>query len=329
MRRRTPPTRRALLAAFAGGATMAVIDRAFGFPLRPIRILVPQAAGGVNDVAARLAAGHIAALGQPCVVENRTGAGGTIAASAVARAVADGHTLLLGNTGTHATNPATVLNLPYDAVADFEPVANIGGSPFIAVIRADIPAGTLAEFLAWARARGQPVVYGSAGAGASVHLATELLRSRTGIVMTHVPYRGTAPALTDLAAGHIDFALSSITSAMPLVQTGRARAIGVTSLTPSILAPGIPTFAEAGLPGFAATTWSALFAPKGTPEPVLEALNRAINDGIGSEAGRAAFLRVGLEPTPGPRAALARYLASEMAVWAEAVEQAGIVKGAL
>jgi tripartite-type tricarboxylate transporter receptor subunit TctC len=323
------PSRRALLAACGGGAAMAMVERAFGFPLRPIRIIVPQAAGGVNDVAARLVAGHIATLGQPCLVENRTGAGGTIAATAVTRAAPDGHTLLLGNTGTHATNPATVLNLPYDPLVDFEMVANIGSSPFIVVVRADIPADGLPGFLAWARARREPVVYGSAGTGASVHLATELFRARTGIAMTHVPYRGTAPALTDLAAGHIDLAFGSISSVMPLVQTGRARTIGLTSLAPSLLAPGIPTFSESGLPGFEATTWSALFAPKSTPEPVLEALNAAVNAGISSDAGRAAFRRVGLEPTPGTREDLLRYVRAEIATWAEAARQAGITPGAL
>jgi tripartite-type tricarboxylate transporter receptor subunit TctC len=313
-----------------GGAALAMASLARGalaFPSRPIRILVPQAAGGVTDVAARLAAAHVQSLGQPCVAEARAGAAGSIAALAVARAAPDGHTLLMGTTSTHGTNPFTQAGLPYDPVADFEPVVNVGLVPSVITVRADHPARSLPELIEMARARpaGQAMTYGSAGAGGSIHLSVEILRARAGIALVHVPYRGSGAQLTDLIAGHIDFTMTAASSAMALIEAGRVRALAVTSLEPTALAPGVPTVASFGMPGYATASWNGLFAPKGTPEEAMEAINRAFNAGIATPEGRSAFFRVGVDATGGTRDDLRRHVQRELATWSQAARDAGVV----
>ncbi len=319
-------SRRGILGG-AGFALTLLGQPAGAFPLRPIRILIPQAAGGVTDIAARLAASHIQALGQPCVAEARAGAAGSIAALAVARAAPDGHTLLMGTTSTHGTNPFTQAGLPYDPVADFEPVVNVGMVPSLITVRAEHPARSLAELLDMARARapGQAMTYGSAGTGGSIHLSVEILRARAGIALTHVPYRGSGQQLTDLVAGHLDFTMTAASSAMPLVQAGRVRALAVTSLQPTALAPGVPTVASLGMPGYDTASWNGLFAPKGTPEAVMEAINQAFNAGIATPAGRDGFFRVGVDATGGTRDDLRRHVAAELVKWSQAARDAGVV----
>jgi len=329
----TPPIlgRRLLLAAAAIGALPTrIAGAAEGFPQKPIRVLIPHPPGGITDVAARLAGGFVQGrLGQPCVMENRTGAAGSIAANVVARAAPDGHTLLMGTGATHGTTPSTFTGLPYDPVTDFEPIVMVASSPLVVVVRSDSPARDFPALLNLARSRQPPLTFGSTGTGGAVHLAVEMFKVASGVPLTHVPYRGSAPALNDLLAGQIDFMFDNVSSAMPLVGDGKLRALAVTSEGPSDLAPGLPAVSASGVPGYTASSWVALFAPRGTPVPVLTAINGAVNAGLRSEDGRAAFRRIGLEPGGGTPEALRAHVNEELTRWATAVKAAGLTPARL
>ncbi|NKC34321.1 Bug family tripartite tricarboxylate transporter substrate binding protein [Falsiroseomonas selenitidurans] len=321
-------TRRAWLAA--GLASLVVppaLAQASGgaaWPARPVRAVVPFPPGGAIDALARVTAARLAeTLGQPFVVENRPGAGGTIGSAEVARAAPDGHTLLWVSTA-HAVNPGLYPRLPYDGLADFAPVMQVARVPNVLVVRADLPAATVAEFAALARQRSGDVTYASAGSGTTIHIAGELFTARTGVQMTHVPYRGSAPALQDLLAGRVDAMFDSLTSALPQIRSGRLRALGVTTAERSTLLPEVPTIAEAGVAGYAMDPWFGLLAPARTPDAVLARIEGTLAAALAEPATRDRLLAVGLEPIALGRAGFAAVLARETAEWTAFVRQAGI-----
>ncbi|CAH0195951.1 tripartite tricarboxylate transporter substrate binding protein [Roseomonas sp. CECT 9278] len=270
-------TRRAALGAGAALATPAQLRAQAGFPSRPITVIVPNPPGGGSDFAARLfQEGLTAALGQPVVIENRPGANGNIAISAVARAAPDGHTLLLQYNGYHAGNPAMMQNLPWDPIRDLSLVGMATTAPHVILVAPNLPATTLAEFIAHARANPGRLNYASSGNGSIQHIGGVLFARAIGAEMVHVPYRGAAPALQDVAGGRVEMFITTPSSAIALIQAGRVKALAMASARRAPGLPDVPTTAEAGLPGFTLDAWFAYAAPAATPAPVQERINAAM-----------------------------------------------------
>ncbi|MBX9812284.1 MAG: tripartite tricarboxylate transporter substrate binding protein [Burkholderiales bacterium] len=294
------------------------------YPVRPIRMVVPFAPGGGSDISGRiLAEGLHQALGQNVVVDNRAGAGSTIGADIVSKASPDGYTLLLGNISM-AFNAALYKKLPYDTLRDFTPVSLVVEQPNIIVAHPSLPAKTLKEFIALARSTPGKLAYGSAGVGSGTHLAMEMLLLTLKIDMVHVPYKGTGPALTALLGNEISVFLSTFASALPHVKSGRLHTFGVTSAKRASALPGVPTVAEAGVPGFEYSTWYGLLVPGGTPHTIVEKLNKATVGLLNSPEIRQRYLTQGMEPIPSTSADYAARLKSEMEKWAKVVHAANI-----
>jgi tripartite-type tricarboxylate transporter receptor subunit TctC len=261
----------------ASAAAFAAAPSAVSSQSGPITLIVPFAAGGPTDVIGRIAADGLSRhIGQRVIVENVGGAGGATGVVRAGRATADGRTLVVGNLGTHGAAPASTPNLPYDPVADFEPVGMIAATPIVLVVRDKLPAANLAEFASLMRARPDSFTFGHAGQGVTSHTAAVLLMSTIGAMQTGVTYRGTGPALNDLLAGVIDFVVDQSVIMVEQVKAGSVRALVVASARRLASLPDVPTSAEAGLPGFAITAWNAIFAPKGTDPAILSALSRAL-----------------------------------------------------
>ncbi|MBU8545514.1 MULTISPECIES: Bug family tripartite tricarboxylate transporter substrate binding protein [Roseomonadaceae] len=305
-------TRRGLLAG--GAALLAAPALAQTFPDRPIRLVIPFPAGGPTDVYARFYSERMTReLGQPVVTENRGGAGGAIGAMEVARARPDGHTLLFGTASTHALYNLVTRQPQYDAAKDFVAVATLGGGPLCWLAHPGQPA-TLAAFLTAARGANPPLAYGSPGTGTLMHLATEILKRESGATsLSHIPYRGAAPAMNDLLAGTLALAVNTLGAGLPLHQSGRARMLAVASNARAPQAPDVPTAAEAlGRPGFTAVLWHAVFAPPGLPAPVLARLSQATNAALADAAFRTSLAAAGIEPAaPGTPESAAAYIAAE------------------
>ena len=294
------------------------------YPVRPIRMVVPFAPGGGSDISGRiLAEGLHQALGQNVVVDNRAGAGSTIGADIVSKASPDGYTLLLGNISM-AFNAALYKKLPYDTLRDFTPVSLVVEQPNIIVAHPSLPAKTLKEFIALARSTPGKLAYGSAGVGSGTHLVMEMLLLTLKIDMVHVPYKGTGPALTALLGNEISVFLSTFASALPHVKSGRLHTFGVTSAKRASALPGVPTVAEAGVPGFEYSTWYGLLVPGGTPHTIVEKLNKATVGLLNSPEIRQRYLTQGMEPIPSTSADYAARLKSEMEKWAKVVHAANI-----
>jgi tripartite-type tricarboxylate transporter receptor subunit TctC len=316
-------TRRNLLLTALAAPSIARAQGTAPFPNRPIRIVLPYGPGGQSDTVARLIAPRMgAALGQSVVVENRTGAGGSIGAGIVAGAPADGHTLLF-DAPSFLIVPFAVKNLPFDYERDFTPLGMAVSQPYVLGVTASFPAQDVAGLVAHGRT-GKPIGFGTPGVGSIGHLAGAMLGSRAGISMEHVAYRGGADAARDLAAGNLEAAIITPNSLDAIVQSGRARALGQTSERPSPLLPGIPTIASAGFPGFDLTSWNAAFARSGTPEPILEALDRAFRAAVDDREVQDAFRRMGGEPGTESRAAFGERLVRERAVVRNVIESTGI-----
>ena len=313
----------AALAAPALSGTGAHAQGAAAFPNRPIRIVLPYAPGGQSDTVARLIAPRMAAvLGQSVVVENRTGAGGTIGAGIVAGAPADGHTLFF-DTPSLLIVPFAVKNLTFDYERDFIPLGLAVSQPYVLGVTASFPAQDIAGLIAYGRT-GKSISFGTPGVGSIGHLAGALLGSRAGITMEHVAYRGGADAARDLAAGNLEAAIITPNSLDVVVQAGRARALAQTSERPSPLLPGIPTIASAGLPRFDLPSWNGAVLRAGTPESIVEALERAFRAAVDDPAVQEAFRRMGGEPGRESRAAFGERLVRERALVREIVESTGI-----
>ncbi|KQW64887.1 Bug family tripartite tricarboxylate transporter substrate binding protein [Variovorax sp. Root411] len=263
-----------LSVAMAAAAAMPLSALAQGFPTKPITIIVPFPAGGAADASTRIVAQKLGDnLKQPVLVDNRPGAGGQIGASAAKRATADGYTLFLANSGSHAANQALYSKLSYDPQADFEPVIEIVQIPQLLVVPTDSSAKTVAELIAKAKAAPGTISYASQSVGAGGHIAAEILRSKNGLQINHVPYKGSAPALTDLVAGRVDFMFDAVPSSLPFVKDKRLRVLGIDAPQRSPLLPEVPTLVEQGLTGYEASPWFGLVAPAGTPKAVLGRLH--------------------------------------------------------
>jgi tripartite-type tricarboxylate transporter receptor subunit TctC len=297
---------------------IAVAQAAQAWPTRPIIIVVPFVAGGPTDILARLLGEHMRAdLGQPVLVENVTGAGGSIAVGRVAAAAPDGYTISAGHFGTHVANGA-IYALKYDLQRDLDPLARLPSNPMVVVTRKDFPAASLAELVAWLKANPGKATAGTAGAGSGSHIGGVFLADLAGSPLQFVPYRGTAPALQDLVAGQIDLIVDQAANSLPQIRQGGIRALAVTAATRLAAAPDIPTAAEAGLPGLQMELWNGMWVPHGTPAAVADKLNRAIVKALGDPSVRDRLAPLGLEgPPPGETspASLRALQDSEIAKW--------------
>ena len=313
-----------LLAAamsFAFAASVAAQD----YPARPIRVVIPFAPGGVSDIVVRSISEPLSkALGQPVVIENKAGAGGTVAAEQVARSAPDGYTLMLGTAGNLAIAPSLYHNLAYDPERDLAPVANVARGQLVLVANPQVPAASVRELVDLARGKPGGLTYGSSGAGAPLHLAGELFKSLARIDVVHVPYKGSAPMMTDLIGGQTQFGFDAVATAMPHVRAGRLKALATTGASRSAAAPDLPTMIEAGVPEFEVTSFYALVAPAGTPQAILKRLSEEIVRAAASPEARERLLAAGLEPAPMDNAALRDLMRRERARYAKIIETARI-----
>lgn len=292
-------------------------------PDKPLRIVVPFAAGGSTDVTARLVAGALAErLGQSVVVDNRGGAGGNIGAEAVARAEPDGYTLILATSSTHATNAALYRKLPFNPVRDFTPISQIAFVPNLLVVNPDLPVKSVAELVAYAKARPGQLNYGSGGAGTSLHLAAAVFAYRAGIDMVHVPYRGGAPVALDLVAGKLQVSFSPLIEVLQQVRAGKLRALGVTTARRSALLPDVPAIAEV-IPGYEVALWNGIMGPAGLPAPVVARLGSEIVAIVGSQDTRSRLAELGSDPVGSTPGEFAAFVAAEQPKWAELVRISG------
>jgi tripartite-type tricarboxylate transporter receptor subunit TctC len=301
------------------GAVLAQSD----YPNRPLRLVVTVPPGGAADFIARLVGGKLSeSLGQPVLVENRGGAGGTIAADAVAKAAPDGYTVLQNSITTHGVGPHLYSKLPYDPVKDFAPVSGLALLPLIMAVNADLPAKSVSELLAFAKLNS--LNFASSGNGGAPHMAAELFKSVTGAPLTHVPYKGSGPAVADLVGGRVQIMFDAAPSLIAHIRSGRLRVLAAASAERNRLLPEVPTFGELGYPKVAVSLWYGLLAPAGTPKPVVEKLNREVAKALGSPDVREKLLAQGAEPMPGTPEAFASFMQEEMAKWAPVVKQAGV-----
>lgn len=314
-------SRRAAIALACGLLpSLAVLADSPAWPAKSIRLIVPFPAGGATDVVARVVAQNVSAtLGQAVVVDNRTGAGGTIGASEAAKAPADGYTLLLTTTSTHAISPHLMPRLAYDPVRDFTPIAHLADAPNVLLVTSSLPVKSVAELITYVKARPRQLNYASSGNGTIVHLNAAEFAARAGIEMTHVPYKGTGPSMTDLAAGQVHVLFDSIVTAMPQARAGRVRALAVTSAQRSPLAPELPTVAESGLPGFTATTWFGLYGPARLQPPLVARIHQAFAQAVQAPAVVQAMAQVGAVPASGTPAEFAAMVAADSQRWARVI----------
>ena len=286
------------------------------WPSRPIQIVVSSGAGGTADILARLIGDKLAAaLGQPVVIENRLGAGGNVGAASVARANPDGYTLLMSGSPTHSVGPHLFKDLPYNPMRDVPPVAMVAIAPNLLVVNASSPVKSVADLVRVAREKPGTVTYTSAGVGTSGYLAAEMLKAAAGLDMAHIPYKSGPEAVTGVLSGNVTFVFFTLPSLLPQVEAGQLRALAIASAERSALVPNVPAIAELGFPGFDAMAWYALFAPRGTPEPVVARLSAEVEKIVGQSEIRAQMARLGAEPRYLSAKALTEYVAVESPKW--------------
>lgn len=314
-------------ALFVLGSPVAMAQSVW--PTKPVKIIVPFAPGGTTDLLARAVAPELSkAFGQQFVVENKAGAGGNVGAEVVAKSPADGYTLLMGTVGTHGINRALYPKLPYDPFKDFAPVTLVAAVPNVMVVNADVARTnnihSVQDFVALAKTRPGKLNMASSGNGTSIHLAGELFKSQTGVFMTHIPYRGSGPALMDLSAGQMDVMFDNLPSAMQLIKAGKLKALAVTSLQRSAALPDIPTIEEAaGLKGFEATSWFGLLAPAGTAADTVNRIQQEIARALSSPAIKEKMLAQGAIPSGNTPAEFAKLIENEHTKWAQVVKASG------
>ena len=314
--------RSVLLSLIAGLAAQAAFAQ--DYPSRPITLIVPYAAGGGNDLMARTAAEKMSkTLGQQIVIENRGGADGSIATRQIAKATADGYTLGLGGTGTLAINPTLYANVGYDPRRDFAPVGLIATSALVVCVHPALSARSIGELIALAKTQPEKLNYASAGTGSGIHLGTEYLATMAGIKLTHIPYKGSGPALTDLVGGHVAIYFSSLPSALGLVKEGKVRALAVTGAKRSPIFPELPTVAEAALPGYEAVLHYGIVAPAGTPRPIIDTLGAALWAAVMSDDLKARLADDGAEPLASTPEEYAADIDREETKWSAIVKASG------
>ena len=309
----------ALQLAIAGPAA------AQSYPVKSIRWISPWPAGGANDIFSRAIGQKIAeSLGQQVLVDNRPGAAGTIGSDIAAKAPADGYTLVMGSSPTHAIAPALYPALPYDPVRDFAAVTLVGSVPNVLVLHPSVPAKTVKEFITVAKARPGKLNFASTGNGTSQHLSAELFKFMAGLDMVHIPYKGTAPALTELVAGQVDLAFENMPALIPHIQAGRLRALAVTTTKRSAVMPELPTIAEAALPGYDASVWFGVFAPAGTPRPVIDRLHGEILKALQTQDLKSRMIAMGTDVSGMGPDDFSAYVRKEIPKWANLVKAAGV-----
>jgi len=321
--------RRALFGALGAVVTAApsgtMADNLGGWPLRPVRVVVPFAPGGPTDIYARLMAEHLGrTFGQPFVVENRAGATGSVGTMLVARAAPDGHTLLFPSSSSYVIAPLVLRDAGFDPLKDFLPVSLVANCPFYMLASPAMPVRSVAEFVAFARERPGRLNFSSPGVGSAGHFVAELFLHRAGIQAVHVPFNGAAPSVTAVAAGDVQFAFDTVGTAQPLVAEGRIRGLALTGARRMDVVAEVPTLAEAGFEGFDAALWVGLLAPVGTPSAIIEAMNAAIDRLLVTPEARARIAAAGYEPGGGPPGAMQRRILEETRVWGEVKRVAGI-----
>lgn len=316
------PSRRLVLAGLSVGLASPAIAQG-AWPTRPVTVIVPQAAGGTNDIVGRLVSEKLSdILGQRFVVENRVGAGGNIGQQAAARAAPDGYTIMITTSASHVINPALFANPGFDAVADYEPISLLATLPNVVVVHPSFPARTMAELIAMAKARPGELTYGSAGNGTLNHLVGEMLKSRAGLDIRHVPYRGVAAMLNDMIGGHLQLGFANLPSCIAQLQANQVRALAVSSLARAPLIPDVPAISET-IPGFDAELWAAIFAVKATPKPILDRLGEATARAMAMQDMKGRFDAAGATIVTSTPEALRAKVAADLRSWAEIVRVSG------
>jgi tripartite-type tricarboxylate transporter receptor subunit TctC len=331
LNRQNRPTRRAALALAAGFIALAALPASAQdkWPTKPVRIIVPFAAGGTTDILARAIAPELSkAFGQQFIVDNRSGAGGNVGADLVAHSPADGYTLLMGTVGTHGINRALYEKLPYDPIKDFVPITLVAGVPNVMVMQTEkarsLGINTVADFIRYAKAHPGKLNMASAGNGTSIHLAGELFKAMSGTYMVHFPYRGSGPALLDMIGGTMDVMFDNLPSALPQIKGGKLKALAVTSAKRSDALPNVPTIAEAaGLKGFDASSWFGLLAPAGTSLEIVNRIQQEVAKSLATPAIKEKLLAQGAIPGGDTPAEFARMIDREHKKWAKVVQESG------
>jgi tripartite-type tricarboxylate transporter receptor subunit TctC len=319
--------RRTLLAALAASPVALRAPLAFAqtaYPSQPIRIVVPFPPGGATDIMARAAAQKLAeAWKAQVVVDNRPGAGGNIGSELVAKAAQDGYTLEMGTVGTHAINASLYAKMPYDHVKDFVPIVLVAAVPNVLVVHPSVPANSVQELIAYAKANPGKLNFASSGAGTSIHLSGELFKVMAGVQMTHVPYKGSAPAITDLLGGQVQLMFDNLPPSLPHIRAGKLRALAVTTSERAPALPDVPTVAESGLPGFEASSWFGLLAPAGTPREIVVKINGEIARWLVTPEAKEKMIAIGANAKGGTPEDFAKHIADETAKWAKVVKESG------
>ena len=307
--------------AWTAALGMACVAHAQAYPVKPVRLIVPFPAGGATDLFARSLSQKLGdRLGQPVVVDNKPGAGGTLGSDLAAKAPADGYTLLLSTTSTHSIGPNLNPKIPYDAMRDFTPIGQVGNAPSIMLVPNSSPAKTVKEWIDHARQNPGRLNYASSGNGTIVQLTAELFKSQAGLFVVHIPYKGTALAIPDLVSGKVDVLFDSLPTGLPHVRDGRLRALGVTSAKRTPLAPDLPPISDV-LPGYESTTWFGLFGPKGLPAEVVTRVNAAANQVLKDPEVIEKLTRLGIEPVGGTPAQFSTMLVDELAKWKKIISE--------
>lgn len=320
-------SKKGLLSLFAAVITAtslsAVAQTSAAWPTKPIKIIVGYSAGGATDVLTRLVSVNMSAtLGQSILVENKPGANSNVGAELVARSPADGYTLYAFSIA-NTINATLYPNLSYDPIKDFEPIGMIAKIPNILVVNPNLPVKTVAEYVRYAKASKDGVTFASSGSGSSIHLSGEMFKMQAKIQMLHIPYKGSAPAVTDLLGGQVESMFDNAPSALPHIKAGKLRALAVTSAQRSPFLPDVPTIAESGYPGFDVQSWFALVAPAGTPKPIIAQLNAALNKALNAPEVRQRMQELAATPEPGTPEKMAAFEVSEVKRWREVVKESG------
>lgn len=317
------PSRRVLTVSLVALAAASSVW-AQAWPTKPIRLIVPFPAGGSTDVVARLIAEKISpALGQPVIVDNRGGGGGTAGSDQAAKSLADGYTLLMGTSSTHAIAPSLYPKLNYDPVKDFVPITLLGTATILMVVHPSVPAKTVAEFVALAKSKPGHLLYGSTGNGSVSHLTAEYFKTSAGVDLQHIPYKGDSPMTLDLVAGRIQLAFGTAVAFLPHVQSGKLNALAVTDAKPSPVAPRLPTVAASGLAGFEALQWFGLFAPAGTPREMISRMNVEVQKALQMPDVQEKLQGLGMQVTASSPDAFSNFIYAEASKWEKIVKESG------